>query len=101
MRSGSEATPRVRRRLGVVSPGGNGTRTPRSARRSPTSRRTGFVETGGGPASDISVRGTLANGLAGRPVKDRAGDPPPGEGSQGGGPPTSAPNPPAAPKLRW
>src|SRR5689334_2678366 len=85
MRNGSVAKPRVRVRLGDVSPGGNGTRTRRSARRSPTSRRTGFVETGGGPAKDISLGGTLPKGLAGRPVRGRRGDPPPGEGCRGGG----------------
>src|SRR3954471_22615600 len=71
MRSGSSAKPRVRRRLGVMSPAGYGTGTLRSARRSPTSRRTGFVDTGGGPASDISVPGPyLSDWLAGQSGKD-------------------------------
>src|SRR4051794_347162 len=52
---------RVRRALGFVSPGGNGTAAARSARRSLASRRMGFVETGWGPASDMAARYLRAN----------------------------------------
>src|SRR3712207_9111669 len=53
MGSGSSAKALVRARLGDVSPGGNGTVAAASMTRSPTSRASGFVLTGGGGASGM------------------------------------------------